>query len=75
MDISWMGGGALGTYMGLQRGLAAETIAFSSNHPGGVQFCFADGSVHWVQDTMGTTIGTYLSRMADGAQIDTTSIQ
>jgi prepilin-type processing-associated H-X9-DG protein len=45
-DICWMAGGGLGTYLGLQRGSQALTIAFSSYHPGGVQFCFADGSVH-----------------------------
>jgi prepilin-type processing-associated H-X9-DG protein len=48
-DISWMGGGALGTYLGLQRGRRAETIAFSSYHGRGVQFCFADGSVRIVR--------------------------
>ncbi len=45
LDICWMAAGSLGTYLGLQRGRAASTIAFSSYHPGGVQFCFADGSV------------------------------
>jgi prepilin-type N-terminal cleavage/methylation domain-containing protein/prepilin-type processing-associated H-X9-DG protein len=45
-DICWMGAGSLGTYLGLQRGRSASTIAFSSFHSGGVQFCFADGSVH-----------------------------
>jgi prepilin-type processing-associated H-X9-DG protein len=44
-DICWMGGGALGTYLGLQQRSFALTIAFSSYHPAGVQFCFADGSV------------------------------
>jgi prepilin-type processing-associated H-X9-DG protein len=45
MDICWMGGGALGSYLGLQRGRLASSISFSSYHPAGVQFCFADGSV------------------------------
>jgi hypothetical protein len=40
-----MAGGALGTYLGLQRGRTASTIAFSSYHPAGVQFCFGDGSL------------------------------
>lgn len=44
-DISWMAGGGLSTFRGLQRGLAAETISFSSCHANGVQFAFADGSV------------------------------
>jgi prepilin-type N-terminal cleavage/methylation domain-containing protein/prepilin-type processing-associated H-X9-DG protein len=48
-DICWMAGGALGTYLGLQRGREALTIAFSSWHSAGVQFCFADGSVRMVR--------------------------
>jgi prepilin-type N-terminal cleavage/methylation domain-containing protein len=48
-DICWMAGGALGTYLGLQRGRTASTIAFSSYHAAGVHFCFADGSVHTVR--------------------------
>jgi prepilin-type N-terminal cleavage/methylation domain-containing protein/prepilin-type processing-associated H-X9-DG protein len=48
-DISWMAGGGLGTYLGLQRGRDALLIAFSSYHPGGVHFCFADGSVRLVR--------------------------
>jgi prepilin-type processing-associated H-X9-DG protein len=48
-DICWMAGGALGTYLGLQQGRQASTIAFSSYHPAGVQFCFADGSVRTVR--------------------------
>jgi prepilin-type N-terminal cleavage/methylation domain-containing protein/prepilin-type processing-associated H-X9-DG protein len=48
-DICWMGGGALGTYLGLHRGRDALTIALSSMHTGGVQFCFADGSVRTVR--------------------------
>jgi prepilin-type N-terminal cleavage/methylation domain-containing protein/prepilin-type processing-associated H-X9-DG protein len=48
-DICWMAGGALGTYLGLQRGREALTIALSSWHSAGVQFCFADGSVRMVR--------------------------
>jgi prepilin-type processing-associated H-X9-DG protein len=44
-DISWIGGGALGTYQGLKRSSAATFTSFSSCHSAGVQFCFADGSV------------------------------
>jgi prepilin-type processing-associated H-X9-DG protein len=49
MDISWMAGGGLGTYLGLQKGKDAILISFSSYHPSGVQFCFADGSVRTVR--------------------------
>jgi hypothetical protein len=44
-DISWMAGGGLGTYLGLQRGRSALLISFSSYHSAGVSFCFADASV------------------------------
>lgn len=55
-DLSWVGAGGLGTYLGLQRGRDAALIAFSSYHASGPQFCFADGSVralrygstHWM---------------------------
>lgn len=53
MDISWMGGGALGTYGGLHRAGQAELIHFSSYHAHGVQFAFADGSVRCLR--RGTT--------------------
>lgn len=49
LDISWVGGGALGTYLGTLHGRDATAIAFSSYHPGGVPFCFADGSVRPVR--------------------------
>jgi prepilin-type processing-associated H-X9-DG protein len=45
MNICWMAGGGLGTYLGLHRGSTAPLITFSSYHSGGVNFCFADGSV------------------------------
>lgn len=44
-DISWMAGGGLSTYYGLQSGRDAITVSFSSYHTSGVMFCFADGSV------------------------------
>jgi prepilin-type N-terminal cleavage/methylation domain-containing protein/prepilin-type processing-associated H-X9-DG protein len=44
-DICWLAGGGLGTYLGLRHGQDAPLISFSSHHPGGVAFCFADGSV------------------------------
>ena len=50
-QLAWMGCGALGTRLGLGKaGIAYEKggsnwVRFSSFHPGGVQFCRADGSV------------------------------
>jgi prepilin-type N-terminal cleavage/methylation domain-containing protein/prepilin-type processing-associated H-X9-DG protein len=54
LSMSWFGVGALSTKFGLgQPGLpfgsnlpGASWYTFSSRHSGGVQFCFADGSVH-----------------------------
>jgi len=37
--------------------------AFSSNHPGGASFCFADGSIHFLQTTIdGTTLENLAAR-------------
>ncbi len=50
-QLAWMGCGALGTRLGLGRGGVpymnggSNWVRFSSFHPGGVQFCLADGSV------------------------------
>jgi prepilin-type N-terminal cleavage/methylation domain-containing protein/prepilin-type processing-associated H-X9-DG protein len=50
-NLSWMGCGALGTSRGLGRGGVpflnggSRYSRFSSYHPGGVQFCMADGAV------------------------------
>jgi prepilin-type processing-associated H-X9-DG protein len=49
MDISWMAGGSLGTYRGLERAMRARISTFSSCHSGGVQFCFADGAVRLIR--------------------------
>jgi prepilin-type processing-associated H-X9-DG protein len=54
-----MAGGAIGTYLGLQRGQQASTISFSSSHPAGVQFSFADGSVRLLR--FGDTIWNQVS--------------
>lgn len=56
---TWMGSGAMPTGWGLGRGNqdvlngGADWFRFSSRHPGGVQFCFGDGSVRLVH--FGTT--------------------
>lgn len=44
-NISWMGGGALGTYFGLLRSSPNSFIAFNSFHLSCVQFSMADGSL------------------------------
>jgi prepilin-type N-terminal cleavage/methylation domain-containing protein/prepilin-type processing-associated H-X9-DG protein len=53
-QMAWIGCGALGTRLGLGKaGIQYEQggsnwVRFSSYHPGGVQFCLADGSVRMV---------------------------
>jgi hypothetical protein len=48
-DLCWFGVGSLPTTTGLGQGQNAFNDQFSSNHPGIVQFCFADGSVRSVR--------------------------
>jgi prepilin-type N-terminal cleavage/methylation domain-containing protein/prepilin-type processing-associated H-X9-DG protein len=43
----------------------------ASLHPGGVNFVFADGSVHFISQTVDQITMTYLSRIADGQVIST----
>ena len=86
MDICWMAGGGMGTYLGLHRGKTAPVIAFSSYHPAGVQFCFADGSVRMVREGMSRWNGLsptftndwhllqQLAGWRDGAAADTGSL-
>lgn len=49
MNISWVGGGSLGTYRGLERAIDADITSFSSHHTTGVGFGFADGSVRTIK--------------------------
>jgi hypothetical protein len=58
LDLNWFGVGALSTFRGLGgldpdgrpgRGPDARAMTFSSNHPAGVLFCFADGSVRLIR--------------------------
>jgi prepilin-type processing-associated H-X9-DG protein len=42
---SWIGVGAIGTYLGFRAEDKLGLGDFSSRHPAVVQFCFADGSV------------------------------
>ena len=34
------------------RGQHWESLGFRSRHPGGVQFCFADGSIHFINESI-----------------------
>jgi prepilin-type processing-associated H-X9-DG protein len=42
------------------------TPNFRSDHPGGCQFLFADGSVHFLQETIDMLLYQQLSTMAGG---------
>jgi prepilin-type N-terminal cleavage/methylation domain-containing protein/prepilin-type processing-associated H-X9-DG protein len=50
-------------------GQRASWYNASSLHTGGVNFVFADGSVHFISQTIDVVSLTYLSRMADGQVI------
>jgi prepilin-type processing-associated H-X9-DG protein len=47
--FSWMSAGSGPTTWGLSNGTKPRLFQFSSFHPAGVQFCFADGSVRTLQ--------------------------
>jgi prepilin-type N-terminal cleavage/methylation domain-containing protein/prepilin-type processing-associated H-X9-DG protein len=42
---------------------------FSSNHPGGANFLFGDGSVRFLKQTLNTTVYRHLANRADGEMI------
>ncbi|QDU94709.1 DUF1559 domain-containing protein [Lignipirellula cremea] len=46
---------------------------FSSNHPGGAQFAFGDGSTHFLSENMNLRVYTQLAHRADGMLLDETS--
>ncbi len=41
-------------------------VSFGSNHPGGANFAFADGSVHFVDDSINAETYSHLGSRADG---------
>jgi prepilin-type processing-associated H-X9-DG protein len=53
-------------------GQRASWYNASSLHTGGVNFVFADGSVHFIQQNIDVVSLTYLSRMSDGQVIPNT---
>jgi len=68
---SWMGSGALPTEWGLGTGHATvkdrrSVLKFSSNHNGVVNFCFADGSVKQLTETIDLSTFHALSGITDG---------
>ena len=53
----------------LRPGARASWYNAASMHTGGVQFVYADGSVHFISQSIDEPSLTYLSRMADGQVI------
>jgi prepilin-type N-terminal cleavage/methylation domain-containing protein/prepilin-type processing-associated H-X9-DG protein len=52
-------------------GMAASWYSVASLHPGGVNFVFCDGSVHFISQTVDIPTLTQMSRIADGTVITT----
>lgn len=71
LDISWAGGGALGTFNGLARGQGAPIDTFSSLHPAGVNFAMADGAVRrlrhdFYRDSRGISLSWHVLQQLAG---------
>jgi prepilin-type N-terminal cleavage/methylation domain-containing protein/prepilin-type processing-associated H-X9-DG protein len=68
---SWMGSGAMPVAWGLAgNGQKGGWYQFDSEHPGVVQFCFADGSVHGVRTEIDGTTFRHLGAMKDGFVVE-----
>src|SRR5262249_37886530 len=75
LAFSWMGAGALPTAWGLptQSGTGGWT-QFSSAHRAAVNFCFGDGSVHAIANTVDYATFIYASGWNDGAVFNMESL-
>jgi prepilin-type N-terminal cleavage/methylation domain-containing protein/prepilin-type processing-associated H-X9-DG protein len=79
-ELAWMGAGAQPTYYGLAPVYGPNKNDFSrrqfqSQHPGLVNFAFADGSVRSVFRTADFNTFIYISGMKDGAIADLTNLE
>jgi len=65
-SYSWMGGSAMPTAWRLDSTNRKNWYQYSAEHPGAVQFAFADASVRQVTTTIDGNVYLYLSGMQDG---------
>jgi prepilin-type N-terminal cleavage/methylation domain-containing protein len=77
---SWMGSGAMPTGFGLEPLFPGERWKqfwgqFGSEHPGIVQFAFADGSVHGISISVDWADYVYLGAMHDGYPVDMSAVR
>lgn len=49
--------------------LSPSDYSFGSRHPGGANFLFADGSVHFLSETIDTTLYAWLGSINDGNSV------
>ena len=74
---SWCGPGGLGIGSTVSSSVAnqlnhpTDMHSFSSDHPGGGHFCFADGSVHFIADTIESSAGTVSSSEGTESEFNT----
>ncbi|MCO6455031.1 MAG: DUF1559 domain-containing protein [Pirellulaceae bacterium] len=70
----WIGSGVMPVAWGLAtNGNKGGWYQYDSEHPGVVQFCFADGSVHGVSRSVDATTFRHLGAMKDGFVVDSES--
>jgi hypothetical protein len=73
LALTWMGSSILPTGWGVASSPSVFN-AFSSNHPGIINFALADGSIRTVKKDAPTTLLNQLAGMLDGALPDLTAI-
>ena len=66
-EYAWATGGVINSFVGFGNG----SIQWGSEHPGNiVNFCFADGSVHSLNESLDLSVLANLSSMEDGQVIE-----
>jgi prepilin-type N-terminal cleavage/methylation domain-containing protein len=72
----WILGAPFETFMSVSDGMQSSPTTdvqsvqtWWSNHPGGIAFCFVDGSVHFLNNAMGPTVFASLGTRAGGEMV------